>query len=77
VDKVFSLERLQDYFYRDLDDELTYYIEIPFHFNWNLFKKVTFNVKNNLDNSNFDAALAFVYLKNIVEFIRIYAKNPA
>jgi len=77
VDKVFSLERLQDYFYRDLDDERTYYIEIPFHFNWNLFKKVTFSVKNNLDNSNFDAALAFVYLKNIVEFIRIYAKNPS
>jgi len=77
VDKVFRLERLQDYFYRDLDDEQTYYIEIPYHFNWNLFKKVTFSVKNNLDNSNFDAALAFVYLSNIVEFIRIYAKNPS
>ncbi len=77
VDKVFRLERLQDFFYRDLDDEQTYYIEIPYHFNWNLFKKVTFSVKNNLDNSNFDAALAFVYLRNIVEFIRIYAKNPS
>jgi len=77
VNKVFCLERLQDYFYRDLDDELTFYIEIPYHLNWNLFKKVTFSVKNNLDNSNFDAALAFVYLKSIVEFIRIYTKNPS
>ena len=76
VDKIFSLELLQESFYRDLDDEKTYYIEIPYHFNWSLFRKVTFTVKNNLENSNFDAALAYIYLKSIVEFIRIYAKSP-
>ncbi len=77
VDKIFSLDPLQENFYKDLDDEKTYYIEIPYHFNWSLFRKVTFKVKNNLENSNFDAALAYIYLKSIVEFIRFYAKSPS
>jgi hypothetical protein len=75
LNKVFTIEKLADYIYKDLIDENTYYISVPFHFNWNLFKKVTMIVKNNLDNSNFDCASGFIYLKTIMEFIRIYAKN--
>ena len=76
IDKVFSMEGMAEHVYRDLDDDLTFYIDIPYHFNWNLFRQVTLNVKNNLDNRNFDAALGFIYHKNILDLIRIYTKNP-
>lgn len=75
ISKVFSFEYLEENIYKDLDDDFIYYVSLPYHFNWNLFKTVTLNVKNNMDNSNFDCALGFVYLKTIMEFVRIYAKN--
>lgn len=75
VNKVFSLEHIEDNIYKDHDDDLTWYVSIPYHFNWELFKAVTMNVKNNLDNSNFDCALGFIYQKIIIEFVRIYGKN--
>ena len=76
INKVFIIKKIVDHIYKDLDDELTYYIDIPFHFDWQLFKQVSLNVKNNLENSNFDAAPGFIYLKNIMDFVRLYIKNP-
>lgn len=75
ISKVFSLENLEENIYKDSEDDFIYYVSVPYHFNWNLFKTVTLNVKNNLDNSNFDCALGFIYLKTIMEFVRIYGKN--
>ncbi len=75
INKVFFLESMEEDIYKDLDDDLIYYITLPYHFNWNLFKTVTLNVKNNLDYSNFDCALGFIYLKRIAEFVRIYGKH--
>jgi hypothetical protein len=74
IEKIFRLERIDDYIYKDMEDALTYYLLIPYAFNWNLFKKVTGNIKNNLSNRNFDAAVGFVYLKEMMDFVRIYAK---
>ena len=76
IDKVFSMEVMASHLYRDLENDLTFYIDIPYHFDWNLFRQVTFNVKNNLDNRNFDAALSFIYHKHILDLVRIYTKNP-
>jgi hypothetical protein len=76
IDKVFSFLRMDDHIFKDLDDELTFYTEIPYHITWNMFRKVTETVKNNLDNSNFDAALGFVLLKQVIDFVRVYAQNP-
>lgn len=75
ITKVFSLENMEENIFKDVDDDLIYYISLPYHFNWNLFKTVTLNVKNNLDNSNFDCALGFIYQKTIMEFVRIYGKH--
>jgi hypothetical protein len=33
-------------------------------------------VRNNLDDQNFDAALAVLYGNDVHDFIRIYDKNP-
>ena len=76
ITKIFSIERLDDHIYRDLDDDSTFYLAVPYHFNWNLFRKVTMNIKNNLDNSNFDCASGFIYFKDMMEFVRIYTQRP-
>ena len=52
-----------------------FYLAIPHQLSWSLFRDVTKKVKNNIDNNNFDAALGSFYLKDIVEFVRIYAVN--
>jgi hypothetical protein len=75
IEKIFHLEKVDESIYRDQEDAFTTYLQIPYAFNWNLFKKVTTNIKNNLENRNFDAAIGFVYLKEIVDFVRIYAKT--
>ena len=75
IEKVFRLEKIDDFVFRDLDDVLTYYLQIPYSFNWNLFKKVTYTLKNNLENRNFDAAMGFVYRSELFDFVRIYAKT--
>jgi hypothetical protein len=76
ITKIFMIEKLDDHIFRDLEDENTYYLAVPYHFNWNLFRKVTLNIKNNLDNSNFDCASGFIYLKDMMEFVRVYVHNP-
>jgi hypothetical protein len=75
INKIFCLEKLADNVYKDLDDENTFYVSVPAHLNWSLFKKVTQNVKNNIDNSNFDCATVFIHLKTILELVRIYTHS--
>ena len=75
IEKVFCLELLEEHYYRDLEDENTFYLDIPYHFNWNEFNRVTFDIKNNLDNNNFDAALGFIFLKEMRELVRIYTHH--
>jgi hypothetical protein len=76
ITKIFRIERIDDHIYKDLEDDSTYYLAIPYHFSWNLFRKVTINIKNNLDNSNFDCASGFIYLKDMMEFVRVYVHDP-
>jgi hypothetical protein len=75
INKIFCLEKLAEHIYKDLDDEKTFYLSVPMHLNWNLFKQAVRQVKNNLDNSNFDCASGFIYLKTIFEFVRIYTQH--
>ena len=73
--KHFELEKLEDHIYKDLVDPLMYYIEIPLHLSWQVFMDVTTTIKHNIDNLNFDAAIGALYLKNIIEVVRIFAKD--
>ncbi len=73
--KHFELEILDDGIYKDLEDPLMYYVEIPRHLNWHLFLKITTSIKHNIDNLNFDAAVGAIYLKDIIEVVRIFGKD--
>jgi len=73
--KHFELEKLDDHIYKDLLDPLMYYIEIPRHLSWKMFFEITTSIRHNIDNLNFDAAIGAIYLKDIIEVIRIFTKE--
>lgn len=73
--KHFELEILGDGIYKDLEDPLMYYLRIPKHLNWQMFLEITTSIKHNLDNLNFDGALGSIYLKDIIDVVRIFAKD--
>lgn len=73
IKKHFYVEELNDGIYRDIEEDSKFYIELPKDLPWNKFKDYTTHIKNNMDNSNFDAAQGVFYRKTgIVELVRIY-----
>ena len=76
VFKHFSLEELEEGVFKDTYDPFMHYLEISCPLTWKMFEAVTMSVKNNVDNNNFDAAIATVYAKNLMDVVRIYEKDP-
>ncbi len=75
LQKFFSFQKLDQYIYRDLDNPLMYYFEIPYKPEWNFFKKITYYIRGNIDNLTYDAALGSFYLEEIHDIIRIFEKD--
>ena len=75
LQKHFELEKLDEHIYKDLLDPLMYYVEIPKHLSWKMFFEITTSVRHNIDKLNFDAAIGAIYLKDIIEVVRIFAKD--
>jgi hypothetical protein len=76
VFKHFSLEEWEEGIFKDTNDPLMHYLEISYPLPWKMFESITIKIKNNVDNNNFDAALATVYAKNLMDTVRIYEKDP-
>lgn len=72
--KIFVLEQISEAIYKDQEDDM-HYLDIGRQLTWGRFKSVTRWVKNNLNDSNFDAAIAVVYANNVLDLVRIYAQN--
>lgn len=77
--KVFNLELIEKGFYKDLDDDATYYIQISRQLSYQEFVKVIRSTRNNIEaeKTNFDAALAAVYTTDVLDLIRIYNKDAS
>ena len=75
IKKHFELEKLGDGVYKDLEDPLMYYLQIPAHLNWSVFLEITTSIKHNLDDLHFDGALGAIYMKEITEVVRIFARD--
>ncbi len=75
IKKHFELEKLDEGIFKDLEDPLMYYLEIPAHLNWSLFFEITTSIKHNIDDLSFDAALGSIYMKEIAEVVRIFARD--
>jgi hypothetical protein len=73
VKKYFLIEAISDNAFKDAENPDMYYFRIPAQLRFNQFEKITVDIKRNLENPNFDAALGTIYRKEgIVDLIRIY-----
>ncbi|MBN2485416.1 MAG: hypothetical protein JXB34_05555 [Bacteroidales bacterium] len=74
IKKIFRVEALDDTMLKDSDRDM-YYLKIEKQLTWSHFRSVTAQVKNNLPNASFDAALAIIYGSEVLDLVRIYSKN--
>ena len=71
--KYFCLEVLGKGIYQDRDEKYERYVEISKGLTMDVFVKLSQLVKNNMSNSNFDAAMAVFHRKQgIVDAVRIF-----
>jgi hypothetical protein len=76
VKKYFLVEVLSDYLYKAVDEPQIYYFTIPVQLRFSQFEKMTADVKQNLQNANFDAALGTIFRKTgLIDIIRIFDEN--
>lgn len=73
VKKYFVLEPISNCTFNDAESPYMHYFTIPIQLRFNQFEKITLDIKRNMEESNFDAALGTIYRKNgILDVIRIY-----
>jgi len=71
--KFFSIEEVEEGIYMSPTRTDMAYIKIPFYINWELFRKHTLTVKNNISDSSYDIVSGAFYMnKEIVDILRIY-----
>ncbi|MCD6596212.1 MAG: hypothetical protein J7L04_00905 [Bacteroidales bacterium] len=75
VMKHFELSEVEDGIYKDNENPLMCYFQVPAYLSWKVFEKITYSIKNNISNSNFDAAQGVIYLKDLVDIVRVYMKD--
>ncbi|MCB2222390.1 MAG: hypothetical protein KQI35_18545 [Bacteroidetes bacterium] len=76
IRKYFALETTEPGLYHDTNESQMWYLQIPGNFTWNQFEKTTLDLKRNLDNDKFDAAMGTIYRQNcLVDMVRIYAEE--
>jgi hypothetical protein len=71
VQKLYIVDYLSS-FVLNSSEKNTYYVIIDHSIDWESFKEATKRVRNNINISAFDAALAFFYSSDMIDAIRIY-----
>ncbi len=74
VKKIFQVKSISDKIFKDIEKDM-YYLKIEEQLTWSHFKKVTIQVRNNVQISAFDAALAIIYGSNVLDLVRIYSTS--
>jgi len=73
INRFMNIEKIDKGFYHSATEENAYYIEIPKHLEWDEFKTMTYEIKNNISDKNFDIAQGIFYHKGgITEILRVY-----
>lgn len=71
--KYFLLQPISDDTLQDMEFNAMKYFPVPIKLDWETFEEMTVHVKRNIDDANWDAALATIYRKTGIEdYIRIY-----
>jgi hypothetical protein len=74
IKKIFEVKELEENVLQDAVRDM-YYLKINKQLTWSHFRTLTGQVKNNLKNASFDAALAVIYGIEVYDLIRIYSKD--
>ncbi len=73
IRKFFNINELAEGIFQDLDQKLFSYLQIPSNPSWKTFKNMTLNLKYNIEDNNFDAALGYIYQESgLMDIVRIY-----
>ena len=76
LSKFYNIVEVGENIYKDIDVENIHYFLIPNHLNWELFRNITMNIKNNISNRHYDAVSGVFFMdKSIKDMIRIYKPN--
>lgn len=73
VTKYFKTEEVEEGVFLDIHNPCYAYLQIDRHLSWDSFEDIYRDVRNNITEFSFDAALATMYNENgILDFVRIY-----
>jgi hypothetical protein len=76
INRFMNIKELEKGFYHSSTEENAYYIEIPKHLNWDEFRTMTYEIKNNISDKNYDIALGILYKNGgITEILRVVRPN--
>jgi hypothetical protein len=72
INRFMNIEEIDEGFYHSTTEENAYYIEIPQHLDWGEFREMTYDIKNNMSDKNFDIAQGILYQNGgITEILRV------
>lgn len=72
INRFLHIEEMDKGIYHSKDEENTYYFEVPRYIPWEEFKRITFEIKNNTRDKNYDMAKGIIYVnEGITEILRI------
>lgn len=76
VNKFFDLLDIEDKIYQSPNNKDRYYFEIPRYVDWDEFREMTFDIKNNISVTNYDIATGIFYEKaGITDVLRVIKPN--
>ncbi|MFA8449342.1 MAG: hypothetical protein ACEPOW_01470 [Bacteroidales bacterium] len=75
--KFFIIEEISENIYRDKEWDDMFYLKINDMIPWDIFEDFTIDIKNNMEDNNFDAATAMLITRDgLNDFVRIYMETP-
>lgn len=76
VNKFFNMISIEEKIYQSPNNKDRFYFEIPKYVNWEDFREITFDIKNNISVSNYDIAKGIIYENDgITDIIRVIKPN--
>jgi len=72
INRFFTIKEMDKGIYQSQTEEDIFYVEVPTHISWDAFKAITFEIKNNIIDKNYDIAKGIFYVNGgITEMLRI------
>jgi hypothetical protein len=76
VNKFFHIRDVEDMIYQSSTNPDRYYFDVPRYMDWEEFREITFDIKNNISVINYDIAKGIFYEnENITDVLRVIKPN--